>query len=215
MRTFLAFILLLLGSAASHALHAQKYRIEAEDLSRPLAVKELVRPAPHAVKISRQFDNESEEMLMRIAEATYPLASDAGREGDPGCGKALADIIGEPPWWYSEFDGVRIPYAVTKSAVAYYLKVSEDFREGRPGAPLLGMKSSSLAYSASITTQENYRPGEAAPRREYAVAMRLEWSQYCGPLCAMSFSKSRAVVLTAGGDILAVDGDGCAGFAVS
>lgn len=119
-------------------------------------------------------------------------------------------------WSCNNFDGVLVPYAITKSAVAYYLEVSKEFGKKRPREPFWSnMKSSSLMYSASITRKESYQTGEVTHKDIYVVSMKIEWSQYCGQWCAMWVEKSRTIVLDAKGEVLAVEGDGCAPARVS
>ncbi len=215
MKTFLAFGLLLLVSAFTAAQQEQRFIVDTEDLSHPLTIKKSNRSGSHTVYISRRFANEGEEKLVRIAEAVYPARSEVTQKGDP-IRKTEAGVSKERLWWCKEFDGVRIPYAITKSAVAYYLEVSKEFEKKKPREPFWSnMKSSSLMYSASITRKESYQTGEVTRKDVYVVSMKLEWSQYCGKLCAMWFEKSRTIVLNQKGEVLAVEGDGCASARVS
>ncbi len=215
MKTFLAFCLLLLVSAFTAAQQEQRFRVDTEDLSHPLTIKKLNRSGSHTVNISRRFANEGEEKLVRIAEAVYPARSEVTQKGDP-VRKTGAGVNKDRLWWCNEFDGVLIPYAITKSAVAYYLEVSKEFGKRRPREPFWSnMKSSSLMYSASITRKESYQTGEVTRKDVYVVSMKLEWSQYCGKRCAMWFEKSRTIVLDEKGEVLAVEGDGCASARVS
>ena len=167
------------------------------------------------MNISRRFANEGEEKLVRIAEAIYPARSEVTQKGDP-IRKTEAGVNKDRLWSCKNFDGVLIPYIITKSAVDYYLKVSKEFGKKRPREPFWSnMKSSSLMYSASITRKESYQTGEVTRKDVYVVSMKLEWSQYCGKLCAMWFEKSRTIVLNQKGEVLAVEGDGCASARVS
>jgi hypothetical protein len=215
MKTVVAFSFLMLVPTLVAAQLEQRYKVEAEDLAHPLAVKELNRPGRHKVKISRRFSNENEEKLMRIAEAVYPPPDEVTRGLTPDQ-KAEVGMNDVRLWWCREFDSVRIPYAVTRSAVAYYLEVSAEFGKKKPRVPFWrSMKSSSLTYQASIMRKESYRAGQVTHREVYIVSMMLGWSQYCGNLCAMDFGKSRTVVLSEQGEVLAVEGDGCEPILVS
>jgi hypothetical protein len=213
MKTFLVFSLLLLGSANTAGQQLQSFKVDDYDLLHPLVIKELNRPGPHAVNISRRFANESEERLLRIAEAVYS----AGTQVDLKRDRIRESGIGVMRmWWCSEFDGVRVPYAITKSAVAYYLEASDEFREAKPRIPFwIKMKMSSLTYSASVAHKESYQRGETTLKDVYVVSMNLGWSQFCGGLCGMAFQKSRTVVLNGKSEVLAVDGDACESFIVS
>jgi hypothetical protein len=212
-RLGLLLIVLLLASPFTVAQSDKTFFIDDEDLSHPLTVKELNRSGQHKVKISRHFDNEKEERLLRIAEAAYPRDREIRQNS--------RIRIEQPPgnerlWWCSSFDGVRIPYAITKSAVAYYLEVSEEFGKKNPREPFwTRMSDSSLTYSARLLHKESYRVGKSVFRNVYLVSMELEWSQYCGSLCAMAFKTSRTVVLTETGVVLFIENDRCAPYIVS
>jgi hypothetical protein len=187
----------------------QLFIIDDEDLAHPLTFKELNRSGKHEVKIVRRFVDEREERLLQIAEATYPTESKVRERSKR---PAEAPLGNERLWWCSSFDGVRIPFAITKGAVAYYLDVSTEFGKTKPN-PF--MKSSSLTYSASLARKATYRVGTSEFRNVYVVSMELGWSQYCGPLCAMAFGASRKVVLNEEGKVLAVENDTCAPTIVS
>jgi len=150
----------LLVSAFTAAQQEQRFIVDTEDLSHPLTIKKLNRSGSHTVNISRRFANEGEEKLVRIAEAIYPARSEVTQKGDP-IRKTEAGVNKDRLWSCKNFDGVLIPYTITKSAVDYYLKVSKEFGKRRPREPFWSnMKSSSLMYSASITRKESYQTGE-------------------------------------------------------
>ena len=77
------------------------------------------------------------------------------------------------------------------------------------------MQGSSLSYSASVSKMDRYAAGGQELADVYVVRMFLSWSAYCGPLCAMGFNKSREVVVSNDGTVLAVSGDGTPGVEVS
>ena len=186
----------------------QGFIIDQEDLSHPLTFKELNRSEPHRVKIVRRFADEKEERLVQIAEAAYPLDVRVRGVETPVRSKHL--------WWCSSFDGVRIPFAITKSAITYYLEVSSEFAKNNgknPSGPT--MLSSVLEYSASLARKQKYKVGAANFSNVYVVSMNLGWVQYCGPLCAMQFAASRTVVIDENSKVLAVENDSCAPTVVS
>jgi hypothetical protein len=201
----LPIILFLLLPGVSVAQSDQLSVVDPVDLAHPLTFKELNRSGDHKVKLVRSFANEKEEMLLRIAEATYPSENAAKNETAKGVQRS---------WWCDSIDGVRVPYAITRSAVAYYLEVSEEFVKGS-NAFGPKMKSSNLEYLASLSRKETYKVGNENFRNVYVVSMDLVWLQNCGPLCAMVFKASRKVVLSAEGKVLAVENDKCAEVGVS
>ena len=210
LKYFGSVLLLFLLATTTTAQHGQTFIIDDEDLAHPLTFKELNRSGKHEVKIVRRFADEREERLLQIAEATYPAESQVKEHSKrpPEAGQA-----NERLWWCSSFDGVRIPFAITKGAVAYYLDVSTEFGKTKARDPF--MKSSHLTYSASLARKETYRVGTSVFTNVYVVSMELGWSQYCGSLCAMAFGASRKVVLNEEGKVLAVENDNCAPTIVS
>jgi hypothetical protein len=203
MPKFLTLILFVLFPAALAAQSPQSFIVDAEDLSHPLTFTELRQSGPHELHLSRRFANAKEEKILRIAEAVYssdqPLKTGSWRQ-----------------WWCSSFDGVRIPYAITRSAVAYYLDVSEGFRTNNPREPARPtMKFSTLIYSAKVSWKESYKVGTAEFRNIYLVSLELAWMQYCNALCGMMFGTTRNVVVKDDGSVLAIENDSCAPFVVS
>jgi hypothetical protein len=162
------------------------------------------------LEISRSYGKEHEALLIREAEAAHPARQDViALAGDAAAQERAGIGPGDDPWWYMTFDGVRIPYAITDDAVVYYTGALEAFRHG-DFSPSLGieMKKAKLAYRASVSLEESYEREGRTFTGVYVVRMSLEWSQFCGPECAMGFAKERVVVLDGDGDVLAVFGDG-------
>ena len=210
LKYFGSLLLLFLLATLTTAQSDQRFIIDDEDLAHPLTFKELNRSGNHQIKIVRRFADEKEERLLQIAEATYPAQSQVKERSKA---KTEAPIGNERLWWCSSFDGVRIPFAITKGAVAYYLDVSTEFAKEKPRDPF--MKSSRLTYSAVLARKETYRIGTSEFKNVYVVSLELAWSQYCGPLCAMAFQASRKVVVNEEGKVLAVENDTCAPTIVS
>jgi len=213
LKRFGCILLLFLLATLTTAQSDQLFVIDDEDLAHPLTFKELNRSGKHEVKIVRRFADEREEKLLQIAEATYPTESQVTERSKRS---AEAPQANERLWWCSSFDGVRIPFAITKGAVAYYLDVSTEFGKQTPRYPFwTNMKSSALTYSASLARKQAYRVGTSEFTNVYVVSMELAWSQYCGPLCAMACQLSRKAVLNEEGKVLAVENDTCAPTIVS
>jgi hypothetical protein len=213
LKYFGSLLLLFLLATLTAGQSDQTFIIDNEDLAHPLTFKELNRSGKHEVKIVRRFADEKEERLLQIAEATYPAESQVKERSRA---KTEAQIGNERLWWCSSFDGVRIPFAITKGAVAYYLGVSTEFGKNKPRHHFwTNMMSSRLTYSASLVREETYRAGTSEFTKVYVVSMELTWSQYCGPRCAMRFQASRKVVVSEEGKVLAVENDTCAPTIVS
>lgn len=199
----IAFISLLFICFSS-VLFAQTptgYRIAEKEISAKFPGISKKNKESYKVNISRQFAGKKEERLLNIAEAVYPT----GDEKKKNCSDQ-AENSSPADWSCGSFDGVLIPYAVTKGAVIYYLQVTDKFR--RNAQTGVKMKTSALNYSAEIKFQPDFELNEKKFKDVYVVSMRLSWYQFCGDLCAMSFGKDRTVVLDKNGRILFVDGDG-------
>lgn len=207
-RLFLFLLLLFLAPVAARAQVDQSL-IHPYDLAHPLTIRKLNRLGDHQTVISRDFANEKEEKLLQIAEAVYPpeRAVRLGRNEQPQTSQPEQRL-----WWCNSFDGVLVPYAITKRAVTYYLEVQDKFRAGKFS---IKMHGSALGYSAKIAHHKSYPHGEATLRDVYVVSLDLAWSQYCGTLCAMGFKTKRTVVLDEQGKVLAVQNDECVPTVIS
>ena len=172
---------------------------------------------PFAVVVRRQFETREEEQLLALAEAVYPthdaIIDELRKRGE--------QLTRWPPpqdqlWWWNTFDGMRIPYAVTNGAVAYYLELTRAFRRGAFDS--LGtshMKHSGLQYLADVTWHNRYVHGSHTFDQVFVVDMTLEWSAYCSPVCELTIQAHRVVVLGSGGILRGVFGDGLARYIVS
>jgi carboxypeptidase family protein len=155
--------------------------------------------------VHRYVRDANEERLLRIAEETYPppdaILAIAGKDA------SKQDLRKEKRlWWYGQFDGVRLPYAVTMDAVRYYLALIQTMARGdSSGIP---MKRAKFSYTASVSSRPSTLSRDGRVFEDvYTVELRLSWSDYCGSLCACSFDLNRTVVLRADGTVLCVFGD--------
>jgi hypothetical protein len=157
--------------------------------------------------VNRTFSSPEEERLLRIAEETYPPVEavlsilDSRKSGDLSQEKRL--------WWYGDFDGVRLPYAVTMDAVRYYLGLLQAMGRGDSTATRgLRMKRASFSYHAHVSSLVSaYSRNGRVFHDVYIVEMGLKWSNYCGSLCACWFDLDRTVILRRDGTVLCVFGD--------
>lgn len=180
-----------------------------------LAPGPAVRPpaAPPAVdSLPRELIDTAgtyDIVIQRTVDARVP--------GDPA--RFLIAAEAQPPtnggaWWVRTFDGIRIPQAITRDAVVYYLDLSRAFQSGDFSGSIQQI-SSRFTYRADLTWQESYSLDGRSYRNVLVATMDLSWSNYCGSLCALSFSKRRVVVMDPRGTILRVSGDGPVSFWVS
>ena len=170
--------------------------------------------------VVRESDSELEEKLIERAEAAYP-PRDSVLKVVPS---QRRDFIPKDGYWfYSSFDGVLIPYAITREAVDYYSDLIDALKSGDE---LQFITKADLRYFAKVDFHEEYVFDEKDPRtgrplpeevfnRVYVVQMTLEWSQYCGLECAMWIDQSRLVLFDQSGELLRIFRDGRHPVAVS
>lgn len=174
------------------------YRIAEDEISTPFPVISGKNNEAFKVSISRKFADKQEERLLKIAEALYPVTE----EKEKKCSAPVLRNPTEIDWACGVFDGYLIPFAVTKSTVAYYLKQTEDFRKGKKQ-----MKTSSLKYNAGVRFSRNFQLKGQKFTDVYIVSMNFNWSHVCGELCALAFGKVRTVIMDKTGKVLLVTGD--------
>jgi hypothetical protein len=93
-------------------------------------------------------------------------------------------------------------------AVRYYLKLTQALGRGESSQTHgLHMKSSRFSYQANISSSPAYSRDGRVFQDVYVVEMGLQWSNYCGSLCACGFHLDRTVVLSRDGSVLCVFGD--------
>jgi hypothetical protein len=204
-------VALVVAVARAHTANAQASGAARERLPDSLTI-----PGPHSVDIRRVTADSGARRALEAAERADPpreavLASFA---------RAHFKLRDRPAdsrlWWNSAFDGVRIPYAVTDAAVAYYIALSAALRRGETGWTRgIQMSSSRLEYVAAVERHGSFVLDDTTHSDVYVVRMRLEWLNYCGPRCALSFTKERTVVVDRAGVVRAVRGDGNSQLTVS
>lgn len=171
-------------------------------------------------RIRRVADDSLESFLITVAESHYPARDSIERvvrsvrqRLEERLGRRLErplmtfPPVGEPVWWYTTFDRIRVPFAITGDAVAYYQRVLAANREGRP-FPESGIHNRivELSYTAEAAHHDVFRRESFEFREVYVVDMRLDWGNACGSLCGLFFSREQQVVLTREGEVLHVFG---------
>ena len=116
----------------------------------------------------------------------------------------------ESLWWYSTFDGVRIPYAITWEAVEYYLTLLDYYEEGLfEEAGTIDVSRADFNYETTVTQYDSFQILNYSFGRVYVVTQLLEWDSYCGPLCALFLTARRSVIIDFETEqVLGVFGDG-------
>ena len=185
-------------------------------ISQPDMALDIVVPK-YTMEINRVAEGPQAAAMLKRAEAVYPQrATIMAAIPDADFKTKLLRAAKEPLWWSSDFDGVRIPYAVTAGAVIYYQKLIQAFmRNDFSGSAGIKMITANLKYTANIKLHDKWTYEKQDFKNVYVADITLGWSQYCGMLCAMGFEKKRLVVLGRDGSIRAVFGDGATGVMVS
>jgi hypothetical protein len=161
----------------------------------------------YSVRISRACWR-GEPDLVRVSESLFPprdiveAAAAVAWEG--------LDEIPEVPdlWWTEEFDGIRIPYAITGPAVRYYMDLSEAWRRGDfSGSRGLTVEWSRFEYEATCDHYESYYYGAELFEDVFVVRLKLDWLSRGGEHGMLRFDKERVVVFDTQAEPLAVFGD--------
>lgn len=158
--------------------------------------------------------------VINIAESLYlPSKVVKGEKNYISPDSLNASVNEEDIWWRDNFDGIKIPYCLTKSAVNYYTELIEAFRKS--DQKKFGVRSQNFAefhYVAEIRPKLIYERDGYVFRdsnKLFVVTMTMEWESRCGNLCGLKFTKERIVIIDSSGKVLAVFGDGPAKTRVS
>jgi hypothetical protein len=158
--------------------------------------------------IERQAPDAAASRLLGIAESVYPprsLLTDMAAENGYEIG---ADTMRVPLWWCHGTAERRVPYAATRGALEHYLKLTEKYRDReRRGPGMQPIFSSELIYRAMIARREEFAIGDRSFDGAYVASLGLSWTYDDGTFLSFVGAR-RTVVLSARGEILAVDGDG-------
>ncbi len=166
--------------------------------------------------ISRSFYpwSDHQRRSLEKTESLFPPPDSILIHGD----MQPSDIPGdESLWWYTQFDSVRIPYAIPWAAVQYYLDLLELYEQGIfPGAGSRENRTAALSYEASVDHYDDFHISAGSYGQVTVVTQRLQWTSYCGYMCSLMFTVERQVILDyETEEVLAILGDGPTGFIVS
>lgn len=157
----------------------------------------------HSVTVRRAADSESDRRLISAAEAAQPPAADVRK----AAGEVKLPEKGNL-WWYKEELGLRIPYAVTGDAVAYFTKLIKQY--GQQAFNRYAEPSSRIEYTAGVTFHADFMIDGKSFQNVHVVTLKLHFSQnFCATGTeGLSFTKERVVVFDAHGKVLHIAGDG-------
>lgn len=188
----------------------------------PDTLTEVLAGGRFHATVRRTWRSARERQLISTAERLYPsTAAVLGATGDADRRDRLASmssgiLSGERPsssprppgnrtdrWWFDSFDDTWVPFAVTGATLDYYLGRIRDIAAGR----------GKFTYANGEPADEGTLDYRATVRRDssaghaYVVELRLRWSYWCGDMCAMSFTQTRAVTFDSAGSVIGIAGD--------
>ena len=187
----------------------------------PDSLVEVFARGRFRASVLRVAANASDTRLIAAAEQLYPnpdaiiatavTADERKRLSATAAGAPLKTLkvpqrrAGSPVdrWWLDAFDDTWIPFAITASAVDYYLSRLRDYAAGRSPfgfSAIDGADHGSFSYTARVIPSSE--PGVAR-----IVELQLHWEYWCGMLCAMEFIHTRRVFFDAAGRAVRVEGD--------
>jgi hypothetical protein len=172
--------------------------------------------------IRRNWRSDEERQLISTAERLYSdtdvllaIARDAkelDRLKTTASGVLSGGRPNAPPrpagnpmdrWWYDDFDNTWLPFAVTGAAVDYYLGRIRDIAAGRGQFTYArGQTADRATFEYTASARRDTSAGRA-----YVVELRLTWTYWCGPLCAVSFTHTRTVSFDRTGAVVGITGD--------
>lgn len=176
-------------------------------------------PDKFTKKIERVASNEFEMNLIYKAESIYPP-----RDSVIAHIYLLSHSIPDTNlWFYSDFEDILIPYAITSEAISFYDNLIDLISEKNGNNYYY---TANFEYRAEIEFNESYTfegndpiSGEPLPsvsfERVYVVNMILKWKHYCGVVCGLWLTHNRIVVFDESGNLLNVFYDGPILVAVS
>jgi len=161
--------------------------------------EEQIKKGKHTFETSRRFSSKTESLLIKKAESLYPKTAESESRSptsdkDVYKEKIFSPTPEEKPFWStSYFDGVKIAGVVSLRAISYYQDLTAAYRKNqRPTS--INMSETSFSYSASVKFYDKYEIADQKFENVNVVLMKLSWSQFCGNLCAMGFSREKIAV---------------------
>lgn len=217
----LGVLLAMIGSAVGHvprvaAQETAKVHVGALTVL-PDSVNERWAGGRFVIFVARTAHDSVEWRLLETAERLFPeravIEREAGAKTGSGNVHAFAKAAAMPGdrWWWREWDTVLLPYALTGATVEHYLARVRALSAGpSPFAAYESARALRVSFRYLAAVERATAPGVA-----YRVTLRMQYQLYCGPRCALWFTKDRVVTFDAGGRVLSVTGDGEPRYMVS
>lgn len=162
-------------------------------------------PAQHVVTMERVINNPADAALITAAESAAPAPAVllvAVRKQQPN-----ATLVPKQ-WWHQEAVGVKIPFALTTEAIAYYSELVMGF--GKQKLERYMQPSSHFTYNAKVEKHLSFDCDGKTFRDVSVVTLSMDFSEDFASTMTegLSFSKKRVVVFDAAGKVLHISGDG-------
>ena len=163
-------------------------------------------PAQHRAAVHREAPDAAQAALIAAAEAALPSPDKrppAASPADPSAPPADPKV-----WWYKEELGLRIPFALTNQALAYYTKIVAQYAQ--QSFKRYTQPSSHLDYRASVQAHAQFSLDGRAFQVVKVVTLKLTFSENFAATATegLQFTKERLVVFDSAGKILHISGDG-------
>lgn len=180
-------------------------------------------PTKHQVSIRREATDDKQSAMIAAAEAAQP-SQEALRKAAAARTRNQAPDVAQPQeaplpagdkvWWDHEQLGIRIPFAITADAVAYFSEWVE--KSGKQPLMRYTQPSSRLDYRAGVKFHKEFKLDEKTFNEVHVVTLKLTFSQnfVATQTEGMQFEKDRVVILDAKGKVLHISGDGPSEVAV-
>jgi hypothetical protein len=198
--------LLLLAAPASAA--PRGYFVDwGEVRSAPPTPREE-KTGDYTCSVQRSAPDSTAARLLAVAESAYPPRAVIAQIALANGYELGSDTARVTLWWSHGTGPRRIPYAVSRDALAHYLKLTQKYRDHdykEPGAQRIW--SSDLTYQATIARRGEFSIEDQTFNDVYVASLGLTWTFDDGTFLPFVTTR-RTVVLSARGDILAIEGDG-------
>lgn len=140
---------------------------------------------PYDVIIERNYNNESEQELISIAENITPP---------------------DGSWWFMEFDNILIADCVNKEAIRYYTDLINNIEDDHRFTGF-DIKNAYFKYKATIDYIDNPGIYNTSIPNLIEVNLTIEFNEYVDPINALWFDHFRCVIFDHNKEIITVLGD--------
>jgi hypothetical protein len=140
---------------------------------------------PYEVIIERNYNNESEEELISIAENITPP---------------------DGSWWFMEFDNILIADSVNKESINYYVNLIEEIENDHDFTGF-DIKNAYFKYNVTIDYIKNNGIYNTSDQNLIEINLTFAFDEYVNPLNALGFNHYRCVIFNDQKDIISVLGD--------